>query len=76
MHEKIKRMIHDIVSVGGTPRTILLTPEDAQQMNIPLWTRQLYGMKCVIAGNIPNSMVTTAFYESVEVKNKHEETLH
>lgn len=72
IHEKIKKMIHDVVSAGQTPRTIILTPEDARLMNIPTWTRQLYGMKCVIAANFTESKVSTHFYESVEIKTEPE----
>lgn len=76
MEEKIKKMIHDLVQAGQTPKTILLTPEDASKMNIPLWTRNLFGMKCIIAGNIPNSMVTANLYETVEIKNSEDQSLH
>lgn len=70
IHEKIKKMIHEVVRNGGTPRTILLTPEDAKAMNIPTWTRQLFGMKCVVAANLNESKVVSDFYETVQMRTK------
>lgn len=52
---------------GLTPQTILLTKEDAQKLGLPNWTRQLMGLKVVIAGNIEYSKVVPNVYESVRL---------
>lgn len=66
--EPIQKMIHEVTSSGLTPRTLLLTPDDAKLWGIPTWTKQLFGMKVVIAGNWPSSKVVPHFYDTVVPK--------
>lgn len=64
--DKIQEMVAVFVrETGETPRTLLLTPDDAKALHIPFWTRQLLGMKVVIAANWQKSQVTDHVYETV-----------
>lgn len=73
--EQIQKMVHDVVSQGLTPRTLILTPADAKALNIPDWTRQLMGMKVVIASNFPNSHISHHIYDTVSFKQTDQRDL-
>lgn len=68
----IQKMVADVVKDGGVPRTLLLTPKDAEALNIPTWTRQFMGMKVVIASNILASQVSPHIYDTVSMKKTDE----
>jgi hypothetical protein len=65
--DKIRHMIQEVVRQGGRPGTILLTEPDAKMLGLPAWSRQLFGIKVVVAANIPESKVVTQHYESVRL---------
>jgi len=64
----LQKMVQDCAATGATPRTIVLTVDDAKALGIPMWTRQLWGLKVVIASNTPQSQVTSHIYDTVQLK--------
>lgn len=70
----LRKMIQDVIAAGATPRTILLTPADAEALNIPKWTKTLLGLKVVIASNLLESKVVPHFYDTVSFKFADEES--
>ena len=73
--DKILDMIKRAIAHGMVPRTIILTPDDAKAMNIPSWTREMFGLKVVIAHNYPESVVVPHFYETTKMAKTDEKKL-
>lgn len=63
-------MLHDLRLQKKIPRTILLTPQDAQSLGLPKWTKQFLGMKVVIADNLEQSKIVPDFYETISFDSK------
>lgn len=70
--ERIQKMVHDLVAQGKTPKTFLCTLDDCRAMNLPTWTRQLLGMKMVVAYNIEESKVVEHEYTSTVLKKNQD----
>jgi hypothetical protein len=66
-------MIQEVIAAGMVPRTILISKDDADQMGLPKWTRQLFGLKVVIAWNIETTKVVPHIYDTVQMKFGKEE---
>lgn len=73
--DKIRHLVTQVTSKGQIPRTIVLTTADAESMGIPSWTKQLLGLKVVIASNYPESKVVPHFYETVGIRKVDQQTL-
>lgn len=70
----IRNMIQQMIAAGQKPQTIILSFNDAEKLGIPRWTRQLLGLKVVIAYNIEETKVVPHIYDTVYMKLADEET--
>lgn len=70
--EHFKKLVHDVVSSGKTPKTFLCTPDDAEKLGLPKWTRQFMGMKVVIGYNLIESKVVPHEYVSTTLKKNQD----
>lgn len=58
---------------GQQPRTILLCEADRKSLGLPLWTKNLFGLKVVIAQNYDESKVTHHIYEEVKLHRRNDD---
>jgi len=61
---------------GQQPRTIVLCEADRKSLGLPLWTKNLFGLKVVIAQNVDESKVTHHIYEEVNLKRRDNDDSH
>lgn len=71
--EKLQHLVQECKAQcvnGQEPRTIVLCESDRKSLGLPLWTKQLFGLKVVIAQNLDESKVTHHIYEEVNLKRR------
>lgn len=72
IEDEIKRQIHELKAQHKNPMTILMPVEMARKMNLPTWTKTLFGLKLVINYNFEELKVVPHVYQTVLTKKTDE----
>lgn len=66
--DRVLKMISMIHESGKVPKTVVMSTADFDTLNLPTWTKQLFGLKLVIAANMPQTFVTEHEYHTTTTK--------